>query len=266
MISAWDSEIFPDKVRIRSEIYDRLDGLANHEIKILVICAAPRSASSNLSRLLLAAGIGMPTEYFNVNTVQVLTQRWKINSAEYAHALVKRRHHNGIFSVNIQFNQMAEFGSQIEFLLKNATVVHLERMDITGQVISFAAARLAENWSSSGEDLATHFSDEQYEAALKEAIRSLSKEFEGLKLLKLKHPGVLNITSEEMNFNSIAVINRIAALMEIGPDQETLDKMQRLVGKYKNQAKIKKALLEKLQDSTSLQKFAADHAIIIDTK
>src|SRR5215471_19347539 len=44
--------------------------------RTLIICSGPRTGSSELCRYLIAAGIGVPHEYFNPEFAYPLAQRW----------------------------------------------------------------------------------------------------------------------------------------------------------------------------------------------
>ena len=63
----------PDIVDLIGPWFDRPRG--EPAGKTLIICAAPRTGSTNLARLLTAAGIGVPHEYFNPPFAAVAASR-----------------------------------------------------------------------------------------------------------------------------------------------------------------------------------------------
>jgi LPS sulfotransferase NodH len=77
----------------------------------LIICSAPRTGSYELCRYLLAAGIGVPHEYFNPNYAWRLAERWGFarnplepsELSRYVVALRMRRGQNGVFATKLQF-------------------------------------------------------------------------------------------------------------------------------------------------------------------
>src|SRR5437868_12044171 len=105
--------------------------------KTLIICAAPRTGSNSLARLLLAAGIGVPHEYFNEQFATIAAARWglpaNVLAADQIGAFVdelrRRRRVGDVFATKLQYwqylgNLANEHGSA---LFENATVVHLFR-------------------------------------------------------------------------------------------------------------------------------------------
>src|SRR5262245_23029007 len=58
--------------------------------RTLIICSAPRTGSYELCRYLLAAGIGVPHEYFNPNYAQRLGERWGFSKSPLEPSELKR--------------------------------------------------------------------------------------------------------------------------------------------------------------------------------
>src|SRR5262249_50575323 len=85
--------------------------------RTLIICSAPRTGSYELCRFLIAAGIGVPHEYFHGNYSQLLAQRWAFTEhplvegqlSRYIAALRRRRAQNGVFATKLQFGQVGRY-------------------------------------------------------------------------------------------------------------------------------------------------------------
>jgi LPS sulfotransferase NodH len=147
----------PDLVDMASAEYDIVsETLAE---KTLVICSAPRTGSYELCRYLMAAGIGMPHEYFHPQFANDIGPRLGVadplaapNVQPYIDALRKNRGQNGVLAINLQYWQLS--GSLINppgnSLFKDAVVVHLFRSDIGNQVTSWRMAMDTGIWDFSG--------------------------------------------------------------------------------------------------------------------
>jgi len=127
--------------------------------RTLIICSAPRTGSYELCRYLLAAGIGVPHEYFNPNYAFRLGERWGFAKsplqpselARYIAMLRMRRGQNGVFATKVQFPQFErslrnEIGRQ---MFEGATVVHLFRADAVAQYASYRSALETGCWDFS---------------------------------------------------------------------------------------------------------------------
>jgi len=116
----------------------------------LIVCAAPRTGSYRLTRLLHAADLGTPLEYCNPFFMPAFCRRWGVplgdkglpNIDQYLQALMQRRVHRGLFAIKLQFWQ---FDPQLRnqsgrALFDGAVVVHLMRADVQMQSFSMHAA------------------------------------------------------------------------------------------------------------------------------
>lgn len=118
--------------------------------KTLIICAAPRSGSYELARLLAAAEIGIPHEYFNPTCAGVLAERWGLSPAvlseqqiaRYIEELRCRRSQNGVFGTKLQYWQYEDSlrNEQGRAIFDGAVVVHLYRADAVSQFVSWHKA------------------------------------------------------------------------------------------------------------------------------
>ena len=128
--------------------------------RTLIICAAPKSGSGELSRLLLAAGVGIPHEYFDSSVAREMAQRWELPGDPlepkygefYLQMLKLQRGRNGVFAVNLRYLQYIESlrnrcGAR---LFHGAAVIHLFCTDIAEQLTAWRVATHTGVWDASG--------------------------------------------------------------------------------------------------------------------
>lgn len=138
----------PDTIELIGAAYDTPGGEVAG--RTLIICAAPRTGSYELSRLLVAAGVGTPHEYFHPGYAQTAASRWGIsgdplcenNIAAYIDALRMNRVQSGVFATKLQywqFNGCLRNRHGVD-LFKNASIVHVFRPDIVRQFESMRVA------------------------------------------------------------------------------------------------------------------------------
>jgi LPS sulfotransferase NodH len=148
----------PDAIDLIGPDYDQLS--TQPAERTLIICSAPRTGSYELCRYLLAAGIGVPHEYFNASYASRLGERWGLAQnpleiselAGYVAALRRRRGQNGIFATKLQFHHFeGSLRNKIgRDLFEGATIVHLFRSDALAQYASFRSALESGTWDFSG--------------------------------------------------------------------------------------------------------------------
>jgi LPS sulfotransferase NodH len=119
--------------------------------KTLIICAAPRTGSYELARMLVAAGIGVPHEYFHPKYAGILASRWGLPSAvlssayieRYIAELQRRRCAGDVFGTKLQYWQLQRslWNEHGRALLAHAVVVHLFRSDAFHQFVSLHRAQ-----------------------------------------------------------------------------------------------------------------------------
>jgi LPS sulfotransferase NodH len=147
----------PDALALIGPEYDQVS--SQPADRTLIICSAPRTGSYELCRYLLAAGIGVPHEYFNPNYARRLGERWGFSKSpleaselsRYIKALRRRRAKGGVFATKLQFphfnlNLRNEHGRR---LFEGATVVHLFRPDAAVQYASYRSALESGVWDFS---------------------------------------------------------------------------------------------------------------------
>jgi LPS sulfotransferase NodH len=147
----------PDLVEMASPEFD----LASEKPaqKTLLICSAPRTGSYELCRFLIAAGIGIPHEYFHSQFANEISKRFGLsgnpleseNISPYIEALRRNRSQNGVLAINMQYWQFSGhlMNGPGAALFKNALVVHLFRPDIGSQLTSWRMAMNTGIWDFS---------------------------------------------------------------------------------------------------------------------
>ena len=134
--------------------FDREDGEPGK--RTLLICAAPRSGSYELCRLLIAAGVGVPHEYFNPNYANRIAARFKLAGdplsdsqlGGYIEVLRRRRSANNIFAAKFNYQQFETHlrNRHGAALFEGAVVIHLFRPDAAAQYESLRAALATGRW------------------------------------------------------------------------------------------------------------------------
>jgi LPS sulfotransferase NodH len=147
----------PDALALTGPEYDR--PLPQPAERTLIICSAPRTGSYELCRYLLAAGIGVPHEYFNPTYARRFGERWgfskiPLESSElprYIEALRRRRAQGGVFATKLQFPHFDRNlrNGQGRRLFDGATVMHLFRPDAAAQYASYRSALESGVWDFS---------------------------------------------------------------------------------------------------------------------
>jgi LPS sulfotransferase NodH len=128
--------------------------------RTLIICAAPRTGSFELCRYLIAAGIGVPHEYFHPYFAKLLAARWSVMGdpldsetglAAYLDTLRRKRAQGGVLAMKLQYPQFNKHlrNRHGEGLFDGACVVHLFRPDVTTQYASYRAAFESGAWDFS---------------------------------------------------------------------------------------------------------------------
>ena len=125
----------------------------------LIICSAPRTGSYELCRYLVAAGIGVPHEYFNSDYARRLGERWGFSKnplepselSRYIEALRRRRAQGGVFATKLQFPHFDRTlrNRHGRRLFEGATFVHLFRPDAVAQYASYRSVLESGVWDFS---------------------------------------------------------------------------------------------------------------------
>jgi trehalose 2-sulfotransferase len=120
-----------------------------------VICSTPRSGSWLLCRQLVNAGIGVPSEYFNVGHLYPLCERWGLDPLDthaYLRALHARRTTpNGAWGAKVQWPHYVDRRAALKIgLFRDALAILLVREDIAAQAVSLHLSRITGIWDFTG--------------------------------------------------------------------------------------------------------------------
>jgi LPS sulfotransferase NodH len=227
----------PDAVDLMGPEFDH--PLPEPAQRTLLICSAPRTGSYELCRFLLAAGVGVPHEYFNFNYVRLAASRWGLPEnplgeaqlGRYIDVLRRQRSQNGVFAAKLQYGQFDRClrNRHGAALFEGATVVHLFRPDVTGQYASVRAALESGTWDFSPRQTTSPVAHDRsdFDKFFKQAIAELNwilaedSGFRGLFALLGIRP--IFVTIDELFRDPRAVIGRIAAAVSVTPDGQALD-------------------------------------------
>jgi len=127
--------------------------------KTVVICAGSCTGSHDLGRFLMAAGVGIPHEYFDISIARVLAERWGLldNPLDpkfreiYLQMLQLQRGQNNVLALDLRYAQFLDYlmnrtGAR---LFNRATVIHLFSPDIVEQITAWRAATNTGVWDFS---------------------------------------------------------------------------------------------------------------------
>ena len=249
----------PDTLALIGPEYDRTSTQAAEQT--LIICSAPRTGSYELCRYLLAAGIGVPHEYFNPNYARRLGERWGLSKSplepselsRYIEVLRRRRAQGGVFATKLQFQQFNrnlrnEHGRR---LFEGAIVVHLFRPDAAAQYSSLRSAQETGVWdfSTRRTQSAVVRDSKDFDRFLKQALQELDAlmgedaSFRCIFTLLGIRP--LFVTTDELFGNSRQVVCKIAGTMEVPVNEVELERAIELSAPYgRDTAKATAGLVE----------------------
>ena|SRR5690348_10741149 len=236
----------PDVLTLIGPDYDRPS--VQPANRTLIICAAPRTGSHELDRYLLAAGIGVPHEYFNPNYASRLGERWgfannPLTPAElkrYIQALRCRRAQNGVFATKLQFPQFDrtlrnEHGRQ---LFEGATVVHLFRPDAAAQFTSYRSALETGIWDFSNHQTvpAVRRDSKDFVALFKQALQALDSlmgQDAGFRcVFALLGIRPIFITMDELFSDPHRTVRKIADALAVSIDHDGLNRAVEVSAPY----------------------------------
>ncbi len=135
-----------------------------------VIAATPRSGSTMLAEGLMAAGMGVPAEYFDLDgTASVVAGRWEITDfTEYVDRLLCLRSRNGVFGVKVHWHQLVILANTflgrprdaeipyvhlrevLEHFVPDPVYVRITRRDLDRQTVSHFVALRTGRWVDTG--------------------------------------------------------------------------------------------------------------------
>ena len=204
----------------------------------LIVCAAPESGSEELSRLLLAAGVGIPHEYFDVATAREMAERWDLPGDPleprygefYLQMLKLQRGRNGVFAAALRYPQYVEYlrnrlGAR---LFHGAVVIHLFCTDIVEQVTAWRAAANTGVGDASG----TRTNEPRlYADNVEENIAQFDRDFDAVigddtgfrKLFAFAGIKPVFLTTDQLMAMPREITCDLARLMGVEPDVAALD-------------------------------------------
>ena len=249
--SVWTSNTRPTPAEMRELAYDTTS--SSLPDKKLLVCAAPRASSKRLARLLLGAGMGVPLEYFNDNSIQALTERWQIKKQDYLAHMYARRSANGVFASNIQFPQIQKWPHAHDFaaLFEGATVIHLIRDNKLAQAASLATCMVTGRWGFEAATVTKNYSTWRLKLAARKAMQLIAED-EQLWQSWFRQRGIepLVISTERVNRHDLTLINEIAGLLGVSADAASAQRMLDVdQGAYPGDPELKsrfRALIEEL--------------------
>jgi len=236
----------PDTLALIGPEYDRTSTQAAEQT--LIICSAPRTGSYELCRYLLAAGIGVPHEYFNPNYARRLGERWGLSKSplepselsRYIEVLRRRRAQGGVFATKLQFPQFNwslrnEHGRR---LFEGAIVVHLFRPDAAAQFASYRSALETGFWDFSARPTlsAVVRDSKDFDSFLKQALQELDAlmgQDAGFRcLFALLGIRPFFLTTDELFSNGRNVVCKIADIMRLPVNESELERAIELSRPY----------------------------------
>jgi len=249
----------PDIVDLIGPWFDRPPG--EPAAKTLIICAAPRTGSTSLGRLLLAAGIGVAHEYFNPPLAAIAASRWGLASTPlspehigtYIGELRRRRAAGSVFATKLQYWQY-QYSLRNEHgrsLFGGAVVVHLFRADAFRQFLSLLKASETGQYDFSDRATqqprsATRLLSERNLLEMAEGLMTEDSGFRRLFIFSGIRP--IFVEFDELNREPRSVVDKISQALGAPVNHEGLDKALAIAGPYsreqRNDHYQEKALLE----------------------
>jgi trehalose 2-sulfotransferase len=226
--------------------------------RTLVICSAPRTGSYELCRHLVAAGIGVPHEYFNPNYARCLAERWAFTGdplgesglPRYMEMLRRRRVQSGVFATKLQFLQFDRYlrNRSGAALFEGACFVHLFRPDVATQYASLRAAVESGTWDFSPRQTTpprarqSENSGNLIQEALNEITLLISEDagFRGLFILLNIRP--LFVTTDELGRDARSLVRRIGDAMAISVNEDALERSIASSAPYGREQQRQKAI------------------------
>jgi LPS sulfotransferase NodH len=252
----------PDTLALIGPEYDRTSTQAAEQT--LIICSAPRTGSYELCRYLLAAGIGVPHEYFNSNYAQRLGERWGFSKSplqgselnRYINMLRCRRAQGGVFATKLQFphfnrNLRNAHGRR---LFEGATVVHLFRPDAVAQYASYRSALESGIWDFSSRPTlspivrSVNDSDGYLKQALQELDALMGQDAGFRCMFTLAGIRPYFVTTDELFSSPVEVVRKIARVMKLAVNETELERALGLSAPYgRDHAKATARLAEQFK-------------------
>lgn len=222
--------------------------------RTLLICAGPRSGSFELCRYLIAAGIGVPHEYFMSFYAERLAKRWGIFSnplaeptlGRYIDLLRSRRSQGGVFAVKFGYSHFDRHlrNQHGAALFEGAQVVHLYRPDVASQYASVRIAIHTGMWDFSQRQTFQVRAEKRnatgaspLDLALSDLDKFLMEDAGLRRLFVLLGIRPLFFTSDELFQNPYSVVSRIAERLGTPVNEAALKEAIAHGATYKRESK-----------------------------
>jgi LPS sulfotransferase NodH len=242
----------PDVIDLTGPDFDFISSVPAH--RTLLICAGPRTGSFELCRYLIAAGIGVPHEYFMSYYAKRLAKRWGIFSdplaeptiARYIETLRRRRSQGGVFAVKFGYSHFDHYlrNQHGVALFEDAQVVHLYRPDVASQYASVRIAIHTGIWDFSERQTFQIQTEKRsatgatpLETALSDLDKFISEDAGLRRLFVLLGIRPLFITSDELFQNPRNVVQRIADSLGMPVNEAALQEAIAHGATYKRESK-----------------------------
>jgi LPS sulfotransferase NodH len=216
--------------------------------RTLIICSAPRTGSYELCRYLVAAGIGVPHEYFNSDYARRLGERWGFSKnplepselSRYIEALRRRRAQGGVFATKLQFPHFDRIlrNRHGRRLFEGAIVVHLFRPDAVAQYASYRSVLESGVWDFSTRPTTPPVvrDSKNFDNFLKQALQELDAlmgQDAGLRcIFALLGIRPIFVTTDELFGDPRQVVRRIADTMRLPVNEGELERAIKLSASY----------------------------------
>jgi LPS sulfotransferase NodH len=241
-------------------------GYAAEMPRKLIVCASARTSSNTLIHGLRAAGLGHPREYFHRNVHRRLCAEWGIRRDraqmhDYIAQLYARCSVNGVFAAKVMFLQFMEGLTNQDGpdFFRDASVVWLYRTDLRGQAASFAAALQSGAFTDRSPGRAKRRGTPAGPEKLAELVDRFA-DSNGNWLRFFAYAGIrpMVLTSDEVNRDPVAAVERIADFAGLPCDRTALRKAMADRGKYADSSGDKARFLAELD--AELPRHAFDRA------
>lgn len=207
--------------------FDQPPPPSRDDARAYAICTTPRSGSWLLCRQLINAGLGVPSEYFNVLHGAPLCERWRVDARDTRAYLNKlramRTTPNRVWGTKLLWTQFADRRTALKVeLLGRARLVFLYREDLATQAVSLHLSSLTGVWDFDGTvstyprtDIA--WGDDAHLAECDRTIRLQNRLWRELFATRRIEP--LVVRYEEFVADQPGTVMRIAAFLGLGASE-----------------------------------------------
>jgi LPS sulfotransferase NodH len=245
-----------------SDYYDAPTDIPPEQIKRLIVCTMPRTASHALCDALRRSGWGLATEYFFPSYTLPLQRRLlqqdvadaaqaRTLAKPYGDKLLALRTANGIFATKAFYGDMEFIREALGNDGPNWFYIYLQRNDKVAQVISLATTRLTNRVFDS--DAEAEFAgniDSINERTMAHILGWFIEQEATWKkyLLRLDPARFISVSTEDFVSDPLRVLNGIAKRFRLPGPAPGIDVAAIRGGRYKADAAIKRDLQRRYGD------------------